>query len=152
IRHVGYENLTAILRRAVATFGNADRVWLVGESSGGFGAMWNMDHVQKAFTHARVDVVDDSGPPIAFPADRYQAWVTSWKMQFPEGCTDCPTKAQAILDYNSRTYPDHRVALLSYSNDLVIPEFAGIGLGDFTADLGALKGQFNALKGFRYFV
>jgi hypothetical protein len=152
IRHVGYRNLSEILRHVAATFPAVDRVWLIGESSGGFAAAWNFDHVQRALPFARVDVIDDSGPPLDFPAERFQAWVSAWNMQVPAGCSDCLTRPQGLLDYNTLTYPTHRFALLSYADDLTISAFAGISTDDFHSRLVALTQRFDGSATARYFV
>ncbi len=125
--HVGARNLDHILRRVAATFPRARRVWLAGDSAGGFGAALNMDRVQRALPLARVDVLDDSGQPVQPPADRWRAWRTAWNLQLPEGCdAACAGDIRAIADLLRRRYPDNRFGLISFTHDPVISTFMGL--------------------------
>ena len=79
--HVGYNNTTAYLDRIAATFPEADRIVLSGSSAGGFGAGFNWGRTQDLFNSIRVDLIDDSGPPLPPPylsESLEQSWRTSW--------------------------------------------------------------------------
>jgi hypothetical protein len=69
VHHVGFANMTAYLRRLVATFPDVEQVVLTGGSAGGFGSAWNFEQVRRAFAKAArgVQLIDDSGPYLPAP-------------------------------------------------------------------------------------
>ncbi len=136
--HVGYRNLGVYLPRLVATFASARRVILAGDSAGGFGAALNMDRVQQAFVHARVDVLDDSGPAIRPDPARWTQWLASWHVPFPPDCGGCATDVTAAADYLRRKYPTNRFGLISYTHDTVITTFMNVSPTVFSNELQAL--------------
>ena len=141
---VGYENMHAYLRRLALTFPSADRVWLTGSSAGGFGAGINWDQTQAAFGSARVDVVDDSGPPFAPPAMRWSTLRDAWNLQLPAGCPTCRDNLSSLVDYYSTRYgSDHRYALLSYDHDGTISTYFGLTGDQFNTGLLGMETQFD---------
>lgn len=151
--HVGARNVESYLRRLAITFPQADRVWLTGTSAGGYGAGINWDRVQRAFPRARVDLLDDSGPPITPPAARYQQMQAAWNLQFPEGCTRCADDLGALFPYyRERFPPPHRMGLLSYTRDGTISTYFGVTGAQFETQLGELaRANFDPAPNFRYF-
>jgi hypothetical protein len=149
----GYRNMTVFLRRLVPTFATADRIWLTGSSAGGVGSLANFDQTQRAFGDAvRVDVIDDSGPPITPVAGRWAQWVAAWNPQFPAGCTDCATNLNNALDYYERTYgASHRMALLSYTQDGTISQFLGVQGTDLQVQLQSLWDRFAMQPGIGFY-
>jgi len=141
---VGYENLTIYLRYVAATFPDAERVWLAGDSAGGFGAALNFEHVQNALPGTRVDVLDDSGQPIQPGPGLWTTWMTAWNMQLPAGCSTCATGPGALADYYTTKYPSQRFGLISYAHDTVISPFMGLTLGQFNTELLALAAHMDA--------
>ncbi len=141
--HVGYTNLAAYLARLVPTFAGADRIVLAGSSAGGYGALLNWGQTQAAFGSARVDMIDDSGtlmPPdiVALGNGDEAAEKASWNLAgaaLPAGCTTCADDLSAVYGYYAQTFADHRAALLSYTQDSVIPIFYGITTAQFTTGL-----------------
>lgn len=134
--HVGARNLDRILRRVAATFPRARRVWLAGDSAGGFGAALNMDRVQRALPLARVDVLNDSGQPVQPPADRWRAMRTAWNLQLPEGCdAACGDDLGAMTVLLRQRYPNNRFGLVSFTHDPVISTFMGLDAFTFNARL-----------------
>lgn len=134
--HVGARNLGLFLRRVTATFPRVRRVWLMGDSAGGFGAALNMDRVQRVFPNARVDVLDDSGQPIEPPAERWAQWRAAWNLQLPEGCDPrCASSIASITDLIRQRYPNNRFGLISYSHDAVISTFMGLNSLEFNRRL-----------------
>lgn len=152
--HVGARNLDLFLRRIRATLPAVRRVWLAGDSAGGFGVALNMDRVQRALPAARVDVVDDSGPPIEFDAARWRTWRTAWNLQLPEGCpAACADDIAAIAEHVRATYPDHRFGLISYSHDAIISTFTGLDAFTFNRRLRAVMSRMDdAWAAGRYFI
>lgn len=134
--HVGARNLDLYLQRIVATFPHARRVWLMGDSAGGFGAALNMDRVQRAFSSARVDVVDDSGQPVQPAGHRWADWRNAWNLQLPVGCTHCEDIG-SIAEFLRTRYSDNRFALVSYTHDSVISTFMGMTVFEFNTELEA---------------
>jgi Pectinacetylesterase len=139
---VGYTNVTAFLERIVPTFPAADRVVLSGSSAGGFGALINWEQTQDAFGSIRVDVIDDSGTfmPASVEAEgngNVQLAITAWKLTsiVPAGCTTCASDPSTLYGYYAKKYPDHRAALLSYTQDSVLPSYYGITTAEFTTGL-----------------
>ena len=81
--HYGAHNLDLYLRKLGGSFPSVDHVWLVGQSAGGFGTLFNQSFVASAFG-VTTDVIDDSGPGIGS-----SGYPPSWKVRLPPGCEDC---------------------------------------------------------------
>jgi hypothetical protein len=141
---VGYENLSLFLEYVNSTFPSTTRVWLAGDSAGGFGAALNFEHVQAAMPNARVDVIDDSGQPIEPAAGLWSTWTTAWNVQVPPGCAGCDTSVGAFVDYYRVKYPSHRFGLISYQYDTVISPFMEISITQFNTELYALAAHMDA--------
>ncbi len=152
--HVGARNMESYLARLARSFPRTDRVWLMGSSAGGYGAGIHWDRVARAFPAARVDLLDDSGPPIAPPQDRYTAMKAAWNLQFPTGCTRCADDLSALIPYyRTRFPPPHRMGLLSYTQDRTISTYFGLTGPQFESSLNdLLRGGFDPAPNFRYFV
>lgn len=150
---VGYRNVGIALSRIVATLPSAKRVWLAGDSAGGFGAAFNFGRVQTAFPKARVDVIDDSGQPIMPNAARWQIWKALWNIQMPSDCTKCDDGPGAFVDYYRGKYPNSRFGLISFDYDIVIAPFMNLSLDDFHQQLLALASEIDASwANARYFI
>jgi hypothetical protein len=141
-KHVGYQNFSAFLERLVPTFPSAQHVFLTGSSAGGDGALLNFGQTQRAFSSARVDVIDDSGTlmPPDIEADGVSIepfWRTQWNLAaaLPPDCAGCTTALSALYGYYAASFPSDRFALLSYSQDSVIPAYYGITTAEFTSGL-----------------
>ena len=133
--HMGARNLALYLDRIAATFPNPARVYLVGDSAGGFGSALNLWRVRRAFPRARVDVVDDSGQPIDPATGRWSSWTANWGLELPPDCPDCGESVDRFTAYYRRRYPDTRFALFSYSHDAVISTFMGLDAFTFNRRL-----------------
>ncbi|HEX7665785.1 MAG TPA: pectin acetylesterase-family hydrolase, partial [Polyangiaceae bacterium] len=149
----GFTNVGFDLARVVATFPNAKRVWLSGDSAGGFGSAFNFGRVQEAFPGARVDVLDDSGQPIAPDPTRWPTWKSAWNMQLPSDCAACADGPGGFVDYYATKYPSNRFGLISFAYDTVIPTFMNLTPTQFHDELYALAGHMDASwKNGGYFV
>lgn len=145
-RHVGLQNMAAYLRRLVPTFPGASRIILSGSSAGGFGALTNWWQTQQAFGALRVDLIDDSGPPLPAPyltESLEQTWRTAWNLDaaIPSGCPACADSLTAAVGFYGTRFPGHRAALLSYTQDAIIGVFFVLPGEDVEAGLGALASE-----------
>jgi hypothetical protein len=154
--HVGSNNMKAYLERIVATFPNAERVVLSGSSAGGFGAGFNWWQAQQMFGDVRVDLVDDSGPPLPSPylSEALEGqWRAAWNLNatLPEGCTECQTDLSAIFGFYAKNLPKNRAALLSYTQDQVIAAYLQIPEAQVAEGLGVLAEKMDTYENARYF-
>ncbi len=152
--HVGARNMESFLARLARSFPRTERVWLMGSSAGGYGAGIHWDRVARAFPMARVDLLNDSGPPVLPPAARYAQMKAAWNLQFPPGCTRCGDDLSALLPYyRTRFPPPHRMGLLSYTQDRTISTYFGLTATQFESALDdLLRTGFDGAANFRYFV
>jgi hypothetical protein len=157
-RHVGYQNMTAFLRRLVPTFSNAERIILAGSSAGGYAATFNWRQTQEAFGGVRVDLINDSGPLLAVNSPTgflSPTAVNNWDLPaaLPEECTSCSSNLGSIYGYYAAAYPNQRAAFLSFEADQPLASFYGISQSQFTASLNEfLASQINPHPNFRHFV
>lgn len=156
VHHMGRVNAEKIVARLGTTFkAKAARVFVTGSSAGGFGAAINYWRFAETFAPARVDLVDDSGPP--FPASRsvyLQQWNGSWDLfgAFPKDCTSCANDPANVVPYYSAKYPGSRFALLSYDHDGTISKFYGMSGDEFKVAIEEVAaGPFGQLPNGRYF-
>lgn len=155
-KHVGHRNMLAYLKRIVATFPSAERVILSGSSAGGFGAGFNWWAAQKAFGEVRVDLIDDSGPPLPAPylSDSLEGqWRAAWNLNstLPEGCSTCQDELSAIFGFYAAALPKNRAALLSYTHDQVIAAYFSIPQAKVAEGLGVLAAELDGYANTRYF-
>lgn len=153
----GLTNTQKALERITATWKDkAKRVVVSGSSAGGFGAAIHYERFAQAFAGARVDLLDDSGPPIPAAKSLYlQQWAEAWDLYkaFPEGCTNCQNDPANIVPYYSTKYASSRFALLSYDHDGTISKFYGLNGDDFKVAIEQIaSGQFGPLANARTFL
>jgi hypothetical protein len=129
VHHVGFSNMAAFLPRIAATFCPVESVLLAGSSAGGFGAVFNYHQVKAAFGSTRVDLVDDSGPPLAVQSMPLQTTMrAAWgaAANAPSGCGECAKGWDAFLPFVAGAWPDARLSLVSSLHDVSIgPYFGG---------------------------
>ena len=120
---VGGNNLDLFLARLLPTFPGVTRVVLLGTSAGGFGTYLNFDKVVRAFG-VRVDIIDDSGPPlVAKGATDNAAVMSTWGYVSPAGCSPC-TSLLDVMKSARAEQPKSRLGFLSFSVDTTIgPDF-----------------------------
>ena len=156
-KHVGHRNMLAYLKRIVATFPNAERVVLSGSSAGGFGAGLSWWATQQAFGRVRVDLVDDSGPPLPAPylSDQLEGqWRAAWNLNatLPQECAECQDELSAIFGFYAAAFPKNRAALLSYTHDQVIATYFAIPEEKVAEGLGVLAAELDGYANTRYFL
>lgn len=137
--HVGGDNLAIVLARVAATFPSAPRVWIAGDSAGGFGAALSVTLARATFPKATLGILDDSGQPIPPAPDRWSAWKAAWKLETPPDCAACATDPSAYVHYYQTSHPDVTFGLLSYDPDPVIATFMGLSLSQFSSELLATR-------------
>jgi hypothetical protein len=150
---VGAANMKLFLERLVPTFADATEVWLGGDSAGGFGAAINYGRVRAAFAGKKVNVLDDSGPPIAPDPQRWALWLNTWDIALPPDCPECSLGPGAFVDYYRDHIPDGKFALISYQFDSIIAPFMNLSATQFNQELYAQLDHMNATwPNARYFV
>lgn len=153
VYHVGARNLTSYLRRLVRTLPNPEHVVLTGSSAGGFGAGIHWWRVADAWPGVRVDLVDDSGPPVTPPAFRWTQWQRAWNLQLPPGCPTCSERLESLVEYYTQRFRlPSRMALLSYLQDRTISGYFSVQPNAFETQLRDLgRNQFAPSANARYF-
>jgi hypothetical protein len=144
--HYGAHNLDLYLRALSGSFPAVDHVWLVGQSAGGFGTLFNQSFVASAFG-VRTDVIDDSGPGIGV-----SGYPPSWSVRLPTGCQHCAVGLSPLFLHDRHTYPQTRFAFLSFQVDTVLPSFYGVSEQDVVDWLGQYERSFAQLPDTRSFV
>lgn len=150
--HRGGANLRAFLERIVLTFPNARRVYLLGASAGGFGALFNAHRVRAALEGVRVDVLSDSGPPIPVPEALTTAWREKWNLQLPSDCEGCAQSPERILEHASAAQPQSNIALLGSMEDGILAHYAGLDGGQMAERMVQLRTRVEALPNVEAFV
>jgi len=161
-RQVGFLNFSNYLQCLVPTFPSASYVVLAGSSAGGLGASFNWWQTQEAFSSARVDLIDDSGPilpedVIAEGSGSFSSMaISNWNLTaaLPITCAECSaTNLDQIFSFFASVHPANRAAFLSYSSDSVMPTYYGLTTSQYNAGLAEfLAGPFNPNTNFAYFI
>lgn len=140
----GKRNMEAYLQRLAPTFPDVDHVVVAGSSAGGFGAAVSWPAVKAAFPGIRVDVIDDSGPPVDPAEGRWAEWIDVWGLTMPPDCPECGESVRALRNYYRRFLDDQgsRIAFISYARDTVIATFMGILPIVFEERINALCDEF----------
>jgi hypothetical protein len=117
----GETNIDLFVTRIVPTFDKTTHVWLTGTSAGGSGTFIAFAQLARAFG-VRVDIVDDSGPPLLTNGATDNTGVLStWGYRAPGGCSDCASKFANILAYDLQAQtayaPPGRYAYLGFEQD-----------------------------------
>lgn len=144
--HHGARNLDLYLQALGGAFPSVDRAWLVGQSAGGFGTLFNHDAVARALG-VRTDVIDHSGPGIGatgFPS--------TWSVRLPPDCAYCELGLGAIFVHDRITYSASRFAFLSFRVDPVLSGFYGASEQAVIDWLGQYESTFAQFANTRSFV
>jgi hypothetical protein len=134
-KHVGYDNVTAYLKRIVPTFPHPSILALTGSSAGGLGVMMNMPQVAQAFgPSVNMVALDDAavvmGPTYLTPSLQ-TATDAAWQFSqhFP---ADCPMlKVGALHEVYgclAQKYPKVRIGIYGTQGDSTMRGFYGYGL------------------------
>jgi Pectinacetylesterase len=140
VHHKGRANLLAFLKRIVPTFTQVNRVLFTGASAGGFGALLNYPMVKSAYPNIRVDLLDDSGPPMTPNGGQWDAMKQAWNVQVPAGCTGCDTNITNALPFVSAQLGTGKMGLASFTEDQTIRSFLLYPTASaFTKDLNDVR-------------
>jgi Pectinacetylesterase len=144
--HLGAHNLDLYLERLGGSFPAVDHAWLVGQSAGGFGTLFNQSFVASAFG-VPTDVIDDSGPGIGV-----SGYPPSWNVRLPPGCDDCASGLAPLFLHDRHAYPGTRFAFLSFQVDTALPGFYGVSEQQVVLWLQQYEQSFSELPGTGAFV
>ena len=123
----GRRNVEEYIQRLAPTFQNVDHLVIAGGSAGGFGAGFNWALFQEHFPGTRVDLLDDSGPPMNPNASRWEEWKEAWAPEFPDDCPECADSVEGLLNYfRESLLKNGKMGLMSYAQDAVISVFFGV--------------------------
>lgn len=153
----GHRNVKLFLSKIIPTFPKVKHVVIAGSSAGGFGAALNWWLVQQRFGNGvRVDLIDDSGPPIQPPESRWKPWVNTWKMNFPPSCPDCSKGVDKLLTHYKNTLikQGRKMAFLTYDRDSIIRTFFDLNNLFGTKYQGRINDLFDemdTIKGAHYY-
>ena len=153
----GHRNMKAYLSRLVPTFKNVKRVILAGVSAGAVGAALNWNMVQQAFgPKVKVDLLSDSGPLIKPIGNRWNQWLSAWKLKLPAGCPNCRKSMGQFIDHFRQTMFNRgrQAGFLLYRNDRIIRTFLGLYFGSrlFQARLSNMLYSLDHERNAQYFV
>ncbi len=133
----GAKDMDVFLARLVPTFSNVSRVISLGTSAGGFGSYLNFDRLAHAFG-VRVDVIDDSGPPLTTQGQSDNSGLFSaWGVVPPAGCNACNSFLN-IMKFDRQSQPQSRLGFLSLAEDTVISADFGYGLSAYGPEIESL--------------
>ena len=138
--HDGFANLSRAMDAVAGELdGRLERVLLIGQSAGGFGATIDFDQVQQIFGDVPVDLVDDSGPPLGdatmtpcLQTEFREAW--NLAATVPADCAAC-TSADGgglvnLVPFLSAKYPASRFGLVQSLGDRTMRAVYGEGYPD----------------------
>jgi len=129
----GAKDLDIFLERIAPTFAQTTHVWSMGTSAGGFGAFLDFDRISRAFPGVRVDIIDDSGPPIPPKGGSNNATAfAAWGLVPPAGCTGC-NSLESIFAFDRKSQPASSFGFLSFTQDTTISRFFGYTVAEFPA-------------------
>ncbi|MBL8605810.1 MAG: esterase [Myxococcales bacterium] len=159
IHHKGHANVTAYLKRLVATFKKPSQVMVTGSSAGGGGALFNYPTFRAAWPDTNMMLVDDSLPLFignSINPGLRGAWFDSWKLDAVAGpiCgAACKDDLSLFPKAVAQKYPKDRMALLSSQQDQTIRTYFQLQPADFQAALEKLNADvLTPLPNYRHFV
>lgn len=145
VHHVGAVNAALYLGQLATLVPDPQRVFMVGSSAGGFGAIFNLPRANATWSTAQLYGIDDSG--IAFAGNSAPS---SWNVTIPGDC-NCSDDFSKLLTYTANQYPQAHLALTSYSFDDVLPEFEKTSPGDWHDQLEQFRSRADHVSNLRYF-
>lgn len=129
--HAGARNLEAFLSRLSSTFAQAKRVFVIGTSAGGYGAVMNAHRFRAAFPSSEVHVLADSAPLVLPGLDRWQTWNDAWQPARPPTCLDCASSPQAWVTAARTSLGSGRLGLVTSEADGLLTVFTSTTGAEF---------------------
>lgn len=123
IHHRGAENLEHFLERLTEVFPEAEKIWLVGISAGGYGITWNFPLFRQAFGEAEIHVFSDASPWLPVEQHLWAEWKRNWQMEMPKGCVMCDVAPDHLLRYLLEAYPESRFGVSVFERDSTLAAF-----------------------------
>jgi hypothetical protein len=122
----GLKNLSAALDLIAEKYPSPPRIFLVGNSAGGFGVHFALPLVRALYPDAAIDMVNDSGVGILAPGsmDTLSAYWNSAAF-FPASCDDCISEEGHLTGYHAyqlREDANVRLGYLSSRRDEVVTQ------------------------------
>jgi hypothetical protein len=144
----GATDLGFFLARLVPTFSGTTHVWAAGTSAGGFATYLDFDQLYQAFG-VRVDILDDSGPPLVTSGGTSnQGLFTAWDYQPPASCASPCNSFSDVLTYDlgvQQTWsPPGRFGFLTLAEDTVISADFGYTLAQYPGLMDAFSASLPA--------
>jgi hypothetical protein len=152
LHHRGARNMSAFLTRLRATFPDAQQIWLMGSSAGGYGAQLHFERISQAFPDARVDLLADSAQVVMPYGGRLAEMSRPWNLQFPAECTECAQRFPALIDTLATRWPGRRFGLLAYDDDATLTLYFNFPLGEMRNATNTLLANQYTRPNTRYFV
>jgi len=124
--HVGDTNLQLALEALREGAPDAQRVWAIGRSAGGYGLQLQADRFVAAFPDAELALLADSSPMVQPWGGRWGLWRTAWQLRLPKGCDECQGSIRATLDARlAQLGDDVPVGLITSRSDAVLTLYMG---------------------------
>jgi hypothetical protein len=137
--HVGDANLAAALAHVGAETADADDVWVLGVSAGGYGAQLQAHRFRQQWPAARLTILADGAPMVQPGEGRWGLWRNAWDAQLPPGCdATCASSVRSVLAHQVAALPEVPFALATFADDGVITVFFAQPLGGLASAQGAL--------------
>lgn len=135
----GLQNLSASLDVIKREFPSPRRIFIAGNSAGGFGAHMALPLVRRLYPGIPIDLVNDSGVGI-FAVGAPETIFPYWNSTpfFPASCSDCIGEDGNLTGYQAYQLaedPDLRVGMMSTKRDSTIVDASGFDGAQFEAEL-----------------
>jgi predicted small secreted protein len=148
VHHVGRTNASALVARVAATRPEAQTVWMIGVSAGGYGVSFDWDVARLGWPQSKVHILADSSPLVSMEPSRWSAMQASWKLSFPSGCTGCASDLGAMPAALAATArAGERYGLLANTRDQTISTYFGISMDQLQTETLAAQAAMSPSAG-----
>lgn len=148
VHHAGRTNASALIERVAATRPDAETVWMIGVSAGGYGVSFDWDLARLGWPQSKVHILADSSPLVTLEPARWAAMQASWKLAFPSGCAGCASDLGAMPAALAATARSgERYGLLASTRDQTIATYFGITMDQLEADTLAAQAAMSPSAG-----
>ncbi len=128
LRHNGHTNLQLVFEKTKELFPDPKKVVLMGISSGGIAAAFNMRKIAALFPFSAKYILSDAGTPFLpqfLKGDKYATAIQVWgaEQNFPMDSGRVRTFGE-VWDYNRKNFPEVRFGFIHSYGDMVMMLFA----------------------------